>query len=121
MWQRLSRAIAWLGQYEGVLLVGLLIPVAGAWAFIALADTVMEGHTQHLDDRLLRALRRSDDPATPIGPPWMAEAARDVTALGSVTVIALVTVVVASFLLLDRKVAATAFILAATGSGFTLA
>jgi undecaprenyl-diphosphatase len=112
--------IEWVGGHEAVVLVGMLIPVAGAWAFLALADEVMEGGTQKLDDRILRALRRPDDPATPVGPPWLAEVGRDVTALGGVTVIALVTGTVAGFLLLDRKYAATAFVLTAAGSGFAL-
>jgi undecaprenyl-diphosphatase len=50
----------------------------------------------------------------------LAEVARDVTALGSTTVIVLVTGAVAGFLLLDRKYAAMLFVVAATGSGFAL-
>ena len=74
----------------------------------------MEGRTKHIDERIVRALRRPDDPSTPIGPSWMPEVGRDVTALGGVTVIVLVTGAVAGFLLLDRKYAATVFALAAT-------
>ena len=65
-------------------------------------------------------MRRADDPATPVGPAWLPEVGRDVTALGGVTLIVLVTGVVAGFLLLDRKYAATVFTLAATASGFAL-
>lgn len=100
--------------------VGLLVPVAGTLAFIVLADKVMEGQTQRLDDRIIRALRRPDDPSRLIGPPWTAEVGRDVTALGGVTIILLVTGAVAGFLLLDRKYAAMAFVIAATATGFVV-
>lgn len=116
----IRNAIGWIGGHELIVLVGLLVPALGTWAFFELADEVMEGGTQRLDDRILRALRRADDPAKPIGPTWIAEVARDVTALGSVTVIVLITGAVAGFLLLDGKYAATAFVMAATGTGFAL-
>jgi undecaprenyl-diphosphatase len=115
-----EQVMRWVGSHEAVVLVGLFVPVAGAWAFLALADEVMEGGTQRLDDRILLALRHPDDPARPIGPAWLEDVARDITSLGGVAVIVLITAVVAGFLLLDRKYAATVFVLAATGSGFAL-
>ena len=118
--RRLSEFIQWIGRHEAVVLVAMLIPVAGAWAFLALADEVREGGTRKLDDRILLALRRPEDPSIPIGPPWLAEVGRDVTALGGVTVIVLVTALVSGFLLLDRKYSATAFVVAAVVTGFVL-
>ena len=120
MWERVSGTVEWVGGHTLVVLVGMLIPAAGALAFITLADKVMEGRTKHIDDRIILALRKPNDLATPVGPPWLAEVARDVTALGGVTLIVLVLVVVAGFLLLDRKFAATLFVVAATASGFGL-
>jgi len=114
------RAVEWAGGHMLVVLVGMLIPAGGALAFLVLADEVMEGGTLRTDERIVRALRTPDDPTQPIGPAWVAEVARDVTALGGATVIVLLTAVVAGFLLLDRKYAATVFVLAATGSGFAL-
>jgi undecaprenyl-diphosphatase len=116
----LEGVMRWVGGHEAVVLVGLLVPVAGALAFFALADEVMEGGTQRLDDSILLSLRRADDPATPIGPAWLADVARDVTSLGGVAIIVLITAAVAGYLLLDRKYAATVFVLAATVSGFVL-
>jgi undecaprenyl-diphosphatase len=116
----LMNAIEWIGGHELIVLVGLLITAAGTWAFLELADQVLAGRTKHFDDKILRALRRPDDPTVPIGPPWMTDAARDITALGSVTVIILITGAVAGYLLLDEKYAATLFVLASTGSGFGL-
>jgi undecaprenyl-diphosphatase len=114
------RVVEWLGQHEAAVLLGILIPVVGAWAFIELADKVMEGRTQHLDERIIRALRRPNDPTTPIGPLLMVDVARDVSALGGSTVTVLVTGLVAGFLLLDQKKRAALFVIAATGTGFVL-
>jgi undecaprenyl-diphosphatase len=116
----LRRLILWLGRHELVVLVAALAVVAGTWAFIALADVVLEGRTEAFDEWVLRALRRPDNPALPIGPDWMAEVGRDMTALGGVAVLLLVTVAVAGFLYLDRKFAAMGFLLAAVAGGLVL-
>jgi len=101
-------------------IVGLLVVVAGTWGFFALAGLVLEGDTQRFDDRIIRALRRTDDPATPIGPFWMEEVGRDITALGSVSLIVLVAGSVIGFLGLDRKFGAMWFVLGATTTGLAL-
>ena len=115
-----TRLRDWLGGIELVVFLGTLVLVAGGWAFLVIADEVMEGDAQRLDEHILRALRRPDNPSIPIGPAWLLEVARDVSALGSTTVLALVTVAVTSFLVLDRKRGAAAFVLVATVTGFTL-
>ncbi len=120
MKRRLFDVLEWLGRHEFMVLLAALIVVAGTWGFIALADVVLRGRTQSLDESVLRALRRPDNPAIPIGPDWMAEVGRDVTALGGVTVLVLATLAVAGFLLLDRKYAAMGFVLAAVASGMVL-
>src|SRR5438094_6956435 len=84
----------WLGGHGVIVLLACLIVIGGTWGFIALADEVKEGDTQRFDDWAVRALRRSDNPAIPIGPRWLQEAGRDITALGGVTVLSLVTLAV---------------------------
>ncbi len=49
------------------------------------------------------ALRKSTKEPIPIGPPWVQEAARDVTSLGSIIVLLIITFAVAGFLFLTRK------------------
>ncbi len=97
--RRVFVVFEWLGRHEFIVLLAVLIVVAGTWGFIALADVVLEGRTQSLDESVLRALRLPDNPAKPIGPDWMAEVGRDVTALGGVTALVLATLAVAGFLL----------------------
>jgi undecaprenyl-diphosphatase len=109
-----------LGWYELTLLLGVLTVVAGTWGFIALADVVLEGRTQSIDEAVIRALRRPDDPALPIGPDWLSEVGRDMTAVGGVAALMLVTLTVTGYLLLDGKFAASCFVFAAVAGGLGL-
>lgn len=120
MKRTLSDVFDWLGRHELALLLGVLIVVAGTWGFIALADIVLEGQTQSFDESVLRSLRRPENAAAPIGPDWLAEVGRDLTALGGVAVLLFVTLAVAGFLFLDHKFAATGFVLAAVVSGLLI-
>lgn len=95
-------------------LLALLLLGAG---FLVLSDEVRSQATQHFDERVLLALRRADDIQVPVGPRWLAEAARDVTALGSVMVLALVVLAVAGFLVLVRRWRTLALVLVATVGG----
>ena len=92
-----------------VLLIALAI-VAGIWLFLVLSGKVAAGSTQAFDERIVRALRRADDPATPIGPDWLATAARDITSLGGTAVLGLAFLAVAGFLLLVKKSHAALFL-----------
>jgi len=112
---------AWLGDREPVVLLGTLLVIAGTWAFIAIADNVAEGDTQSFDDWAVRALRRPDELARPIGPRWLAEMGRDATALGGVGWLVSFTLAVAGYLWLDGKRHMAAFLLIAAGSGTALA
>lgn len=72
-------------------------------AFGLIADEVGEGDTLDFDKAVLAALREPGDLQNPIGPEWLEEAARDITALGGVAVLTLlVTFVVIHFLLRGR-------------------
>jgi undecaprenyl-diphosphatase len=110
-----DRMRAWLAQRDLVLLVGALLLAALGWAFVELADEVIEGETKDLDDRILMALRDRDNPADPVGPPWLEEIGRDMTAVGGVLVLSTVTAAVVGFLLIQRKNHAALFLLIATG------
>ena len=96
------RALAWLGRHELALLLAVGGLAAGVLLFAALADEVMEGGTQKLDRTLLLALRHPGN-LQPIGSPAIQDAARDITALGGVTVLSLLTIGVSIFLVLDGK------------------
>lgn len=102
-----------------VLLGGILLILLSLVTF-ELVGEVLEGDTQAFDERIIRALRRSDDPNVPIGPRWMHSAALDITALGSATVLGLSVAAVVGFLLLQGMQRTAFFVLAASVGGWSL-
>src|SRR5258706_104937 len=67
---------------EPLVFVAALMVVLGILAFVFLLDEVREGGTKNFDNRVLRALRKPDDPSKLIGPRWVGSVGRDVTACG---------------------------------------
>ncbi|MGG5890047.1 phosphatase PAP2 family protein [Falsiroseomonas sp. HC035] len=114
----LVRALASFGERMELGTVILLLLLAGsAWGFIELADAVVEGETLAIDRALLLALRSAADPADPLGPGWLVEMGRDITALGGVAVLVLLILAVSAFMALRRLWHAAGLLLAAVGSG----
>ena len=52
-------------------------------AFGHIAEEMLEGDATKFDERILLFFRSANDVSDPVGPPWMEEIARDITALGS--------------------------------------
>jgi undecaprenyl-diphosphatase len=95
--------------------------VAGCfWTFVKLAGKIRKGGTDEIDSQILRALRKPDDPAVPIGPSWLPEVARDITALGSGADLTLVSATLVGYLCLNRRFRAAGFLIASVGSGLLL-
>lgn len=115
-----GRAAKWVAAQELIVLASALLAVGSVWGFVVLADEVHEGDTQSFDERILKALRRPDDPGKPIGPEWLHDAAVDITALGGTTVITLMIGAIAGFLLLRRRHHAMWLVLTATAGGALL-
>ena len=113
---RRFRPLTWLGGHEMTVLVALACIVAGVWGFALLADEVTEGGTQAFDQNLLLAFRTG--PAhSPLGPPPVREAARDITSLGGTAVLTIVTIIAAGFLALDGKTHMALFLCASVLGG----
>jgi undecaprenyl-diphosphatase len=125
--RRIVNFLRWLRAHTNllVLFVTFLI-VGGVWGFVHIADEVIEGDTQHFDEWAVRALRMPDPdappgaPKVPIGPRWMREVGRDMTALGGVAVMLLVTAGVVGYLLMIRKYRAMWLVIIATFGGLVL-
>lgn len=94
------------------LTLAVILTIAGAlWAFVEIADDMMSGDLRAFDTAILLAFRTPDDLSTPIGGQFIAIAMRDITALGGVTVLTIVSAAVLTFLIL-RGARATAVFLA---------
>jgi len=98
----------------------LVLVVLGLWAFAELADEVLEGSTRNLDRDILLLLRAEDDPDTPLGPGWLQEIGRDLTALGGVAALTLATMATAGFFALSRRFGLCFYLLVAVGGGIVL-
>jgi undecaprenyl-diphosphatase len=106
---------------ETWLLVSVFIVATLLLAFDFLADEVMEGSTAALDRTIILLFRSgSDNFSGPIGPPWVREMARDITSLGSVAVLGIVSFVVVGYLLLTRSRAEALLVLVAVLGGVTI-
>jgi undecaprenyl-diphosphatase len=111
---------AWVGEADAVVLAAVVAAAAGVWLFLAVADNVAEGSTRTFDERVVLALREPGDPADPVGPRWVEEGARDLTALGGYTVLTLLVGAVLGFLLIGRHYPAALLVFAATSGGAAL-
>ena len=98
---------------------GLTIAVL-LFAFGFIAQEVARGRTSTFDRQIILALRSSTEPSVPIGPAWLPEAARDITSLGSILVVGIITLAVAGYLLLLRKHAVAWLISIAVASGIAM-
>ena len=99
------------------LLVLFLAVAVALFAFLKLASEVMEGDTLAFDRMLLQALRTPGEPHVPIGPEWLRIAMVDITALGGVSVLTLLTVVATGYLIAARRTATAAFLVGAISGG----
>lgn len=96
-------------------LAAVLLALLAILGFILVADEVKDlGKTQRFDDWAIKNLRTPGDPADPIGPDWLEELGRDMTALGGILTLTLITLVVAGYLWLNQQKRAMLFVLAAT-------
>ena len=100
--------------------IGLIAAFLGVafllWAFVSIAASVSEGDTRAFDVGVANALHTNGH-VDPIGPHWFEERVFELTALGSIMVVALVTVSAAGFLLVVRKYGAALLLLVAVIGG----
>lgn len=114
------RVLKWLGQHELGSLLAIGAVSLGTWVFIVIADEVGEGETENLDRKILLSLRTPGDLSDPLGPAWLEEIGRDLTALGGIAGLCLLTIAVVGHLLLAHKPRAAAFVGASVSGALLL-
>lgn len=119
-WFNPAKLMRWRDRHELAFLATLFLLAGGAWAFIELAENVMQGETRAFDVGILLALRNPNDLSDPIGPRWVEELGRDFTALGGIAVLMLLTLAVIGYLLLDHKRRTALLVAGSVGSGMLL-
>lgn len=101
--QQFIQLLPWFDRRELSVFFVLFSLVASAWFFIELVDEVLDGETMDFDRALLLSMRTTNDLSDPIGPLWVEEIGRDITALGGNAILTLLTLAVVGFLVLDGK------------------
>ncbi len=92
-----------LNKVESRVLLAALAVVLGVMAFAEIAEEVNEQETAAVDLQVLQALRVEDQLSQPVGPDWLTQVFDDITALGGMAVLALVTITVCLFLVLTGR------------------
>lgn len=90
----------------------------GLFVLQRLTSEVLEGETFRFDEAILLALRRQSELAVPIGPGWLTRAVGDITSLGGITVLSLMTILVTVYLLLDRRWPIAIFVFSSVLTGW---
>jgi undecaprenyl-diphosphatase len=104
-----------------VWMLATVFAIAGlVLAFGHIAEEVLEGDATKFDQTILLFFRNASDLSGPIGPPWVLEMARDITALGSYAVLSIIFCAVVTYLFMARQRAAAFWVLAAVGGGVLL-
>lgn len=114
-----SRLREWLAVADLELTFAVLLLVVLTLAFITLAGEV-EAKPFSIDERILLALREPGNPSEPIGGHALTTMMRDVTALGSGTVMGLFSVAFVGYLLLTHRPGAALLVVAAVLGGWLL-
>src|SRR5437667_7966237 len=105
------RLVQWLGSRDYLVLIAVALIAGFTWGFIALLDEVKEGGTQRFDEWAIRTLGAHQ------GSEDMQEMGRDLTALGGVMILSLVTIIVTAFLVIEKKYHAAFYLVIATCCG----
>ncbi|QWW70080.1 phosphatase PAP2 family protein [Rhizobium sp. WYJ-E13] len=113
-----QRIKTWLNQYEPMTLITFACLAGGLFLLQQLTSEVLEGETQGFDQTILLWLRQPGDLGQPIGPSWLVHAMGDITSLGGVTVLAILTLLATVYLLLDRRTTIAVFLFLSVFSGW---
>lgn len=100
-------------------LLGACVAAALLGSFAFLASEMLEAETAPFDDAVMHLLRGGDGAAPP-GPAWLQESVRDITSLGSFSVVGLFSLIVVLYLSLHRQRRAALFVAFAVASGSVL-
>ncbi|MGZ0173082.1 MAG: hypothetical protein ACKVHE_26405 [Planctomycetales bacterium] len=101
-------------------LFGLLMMLTGLAVFAILAAQLGTPSVQRFDETIIRNLRSTNDIGTPVGPNWFKELTRDFTALGGYGILSTITILVTTFLHLERRPARAHFVVVTVVAGYSL-
>jgi undecaprenyl-diphosphatase len=109
--------LARVGGREIGLIAALCVASGLILGFGMLAEEVLEGDTERFDQHILAIFNAGGDP---IGPAWLEEVGRDVTALGSFVFLGLLSAAIVGYLLLIKKPALAVLVVVSALGGTLL-
>lgn len=104
-------------RIEFSLLAAGIIIAGGLWGFVELSEIARDAAPHAFDTDILLAFRVAGEPNNPIGPFWLEEAMRDITALGSAAVLIYITAVTITYLCMVRRWGAALFVFVSVAGG----
>ncbi|WP_052417699.1 phosphatase PAP2 family protein [Cellvibrio mixtus] len=104
----------WLWKRELPVLLAIFALFAALLIFALLTQLAVQDTPHELDRYLLLLMRNPGDLSDPLGPRWLEEVGRDITALGGNAVLILLTLAVLGYLLMDLKPRLALVVLLAT-------
>ena len=108
-------------QPPEIWLLGSLFLIAGLLLiFIFIAQDVFEGETASFDRAAILAFRSAGNITQSVGPAWVEEAVRDVTALGSIIVVVILSGAVLGYLLMLGRRGPALLVLISVAGGTAL-
>jgi undecaprenyl-diphosphatase len=107
-------------RIEFPLLLAAIVIAGGLFGFIEMMDVARDNEPHALDSTILLAFRQAGNPSIPIGPSWFAEAVRDLTALGSASVLIFITAATIIYLLITARRGPALFVFLAVAGGQVL-
>jgi len=105
---------------EAWLLASIALVSGLILAFLQIADEMIEGEMEAFDNAILMLFRDPANLDSTIGPPWVHEMVRDVTALGSFALLGLIVLAVCAYLLLARMRAEALLVITSVLGGTVL-
>ena len=105
---------------EARLLASIAIISGLILAFLRIADEMIEGEMEAFDNTILMLFRDPANLETTIGPPWVHEMVRDITSLGSFSLLGLIVIAVCVYLVLARMRAEAVVVLVSVIGGTIL-
>lgn len=105
---------------EPIVLAAFILFGLMLMAFLEVADDVMEGDTHAIDTKILMLFRDGGDPQNALGPPWVQEMVRDISSLGGIAILSLVTISAVIYLAMIRQFGEAAFLTATVVLGTLL-
>jgi len=107
-------------RVEFPMLLAAITIAGGLFGFIEMMEAARAAEPHTFDTAILLFFREPGNPAVPIGPHWLPDAVRDVTSLGSASVLIFITAATIIYLIITQRGAAALFVFVAVAGGQVL-